>query len=198
MMRCAQCNSIESYSGGCMGEWECNYTKKCSMCSKVLSCAKFGKDKSKPDYLRPNCKDCHNSKRRDYWDRNKDRLNRERREKIAEDKDAYNKKRRDWNLNNQEKYLLSKAKYRAKKKGVDFNITVDDVIIPNFCPILGIELKKNSEGFAEDSATLDRIVPELGYVKGNVAVISGRANRIKNDASLDELEKVVEWLRRSV
>ena len=35
-----------------------------------------------------------------------------------------------------------------------------------------------------------------GYIKGNVAWISGRANRIKYDASIEELRQIVDWMER--
>jgi hypothetical protein len=55
---------------------------------------------------------------------------------------------------------------------------------------------KSSGGYQSDgSPSLDRIDPKKGYVKGNVAVISYKANRIKQDATPEELEAVASWLR---
>ena len=70
--------------------------------------------------------------------------------------------------------------------------------VPEFCPVLGIKLVpyNNGSGFHIDSPSLDRIKPELGYIKGNVRVISNRANLLKNNATVEELEKVLEDLRR--
>jgi hypothetical protein len=83
-------------------------------------------------------------------------------------------------------YYLSKQ--RSKQKNIEFNIDVDDIFIPEFCPILSIKLRKNHTGWAPDAPTLDRILPERGYVKGNIKVISGKANVMKNNATIDELE----------
>lgn len=91
--------------------------------------------------------------------------------------------------------ILQHARKRAKEKNVPFNITIDDLIIPNICPVLGIELGVNDGSPKNNSISLDRIVPELGYVKGNVAIISYRANTIKSNASIEELEKVLSWLK---
>jgi hypothetical protein len=56
-----------------------------------------------------------------------------------------------------------------------------------------------SRGRATDnSPTLDRIIPSLGYVRGNVKVISMRANVLKHNASLDELKKLVAWLEKEL
>lgn len=63
--------------------------------------------------------------------------------------------------------------------------------------MLGIPLVvKEGKGTNPNSPTVDRIIPKLGYVKGNVAVISDRANRIKADASVEEITAVAKWLRK--
>lgn len=68
-----------------------------------------------------------------------------------------------------------------------------DIEIPEYCPLLGIKLNKHvGEGEAKfDSPTIDKLIPSLGYTKGNVWVISRRANMIKSDATLEELELLV-------
>lgn len=87
------------------------------------------------------------------------------------------------------KKLLYPAQKRAKAKGIPCTITIDDIIIPEFCPILGMPLARaRGIGCARsNSPSLDRINPLLGYIPGNVAVISRRANTMKTDASSDEL-----------
>lgn len=93
--------------------------------------------------------------------------------------------------------ILNRAKDRSKRKEIPFNITIDDFDIPDVCPILGINLVfHNKQGGSPNSPSLDKIVPSLGYVKGNVIVISKRANSIKNDASLDEILRVANWLKQ--
>ncbi len=82
--------------------------------------------------------------------------------------------------------MLHAAKSRAKKKGLLFTITEADVFVPQFCPLLLIPLAASVEARASGSPSLDRKDSTLGYVPGNVWVISYRANRIKNDATLAE------------
>jgi len=90
--------------------------------------------------------------------------------------------------------MLWDAKKRARKSGVPFNIRAEHITIPDRCPLLGIALQRAS-GFREaGSPSLDRVRPELGYVPGNVWVISYRANQIKNDATLHELRAIVAGL----
>lgn len=89
---------------------------------------------------------------------------------------------------------LNNARTRAKRKGVPCTITIDDVPpIPDTCPVLGIPLRINNTAAQGDSPSLDRIVPELGYVPGNVMWISNRANSIKNDATPTELRAVADF-----
>jgi hypothetical protein len=97
------------------------------------------------------------------------------------------------------RFIFYSAKQRSKAANVVFNITKQDVldVYPrdNKCPMLGLTLKINTEKTKENSPSLDRIVPEKGYVKNNIIIISHKANRIKNNASLEDLERIVEYLK---
>ena len=94
--------------------------------------------------------------------------------------------------------MRNNAKIRAKAKGLPFTITTKDIVIPDVCPVLGVPLTRpdgTSRGPGPYTPSLDRIVPELGYVPGNVRVISYRANRIRNDATIEELEAVLRYTK---
>jgi len=86
--------------------------------------------------------------------------------------------------------IFSATKARAKRLSIPFNITLDDISVPTICPVLSIPLQFGSRKFRDNSASIDRIDPKRGYVKGNVIVISLRANKIKQDASPEEILKV--------
>lgn len=104
----------------------------------------------------------------------------------------------NWRKNNPEKHMLRCSKTRAKKMGMEFNLSLEDIVIPTHCPLLGIELVNNlgsNNGRQENSPSLDRIDSSKGYIKGNVWVVSWRANRIKNNASTSELELIVNKLK---
>ena len=101
---------------------------------------------------------------------------------------------RKWKNANPERYMWHTAKARAKKEGLPFTITPEDLTIPETCPMLGIPLIKGLTYSTDNSPSLDRTLPSLGYVQGNIRVISYRANRIKNDATLAELRLIVEAL----
>jgi hypothetical protein len=82
---------------------------------------------------------------------------------------------------------------------VEFSITKDDVFLPKVCPVLGIPLEVGTgNGPIGTSPTLDRIVPDKGYVPGNVAVISHRANTLKSDGTPEELLAVAAWVRDQI
>lgn len=99
--------------------------------------------------------------------------------------------------------MLSNAKLRAKQKGLEFSLEIDDIQVPAICPVLGLPLtvargrKPGDAGAAPNSPTIDRIDNSRGYVKGNVRVISWRANDLKHDASVDELEAVLAYMKAS-
>lgn len=95
------------------------------------------------------------------------------------------------------KSVVSKARGRAKVFNLPFNINVAYIksITPDICPVFGIRFNFYGNGKTrKESATLDRKVPELGYVPGNVAVISHRANSIKHNASTAEIRAVADWM----
>lgn len=106
---------------------------------------------------------------------------------------------KDWKNNvratNPAQGMFNAAKRRAKENGLPFNIEIEDIVIPEFCPALGIKLEVQKVILGPNSPSLDKMIPSLGYVKGNVAVISHRANRIKFDATEEELEGILAWMR---
>ena len=98
---------------------------------------------------------------------------------------------------NIQKNLWQNARIRAKKENIPFNIEVSDVIIPKYCPIFGIKLMVGNNKRQDNSPSLDKIIPRLGYVKGNVKVISWKANNIKNIGTAEEHEMIAKWIRQN-
>lgn len=95
---------------------------------------------------------------------------------------------------------LCNTKSVCEKEGVPFDMTVDDLApYPLTCPVLGTPINWMSTGVSrEDSPSIDRMVPDKGYVRGNVRVISNKANRLKSNASLDELDAIVRYMKGHV
>jgi len=90
--------------------------------------------------------------------------------------------------------MLSRAKDTAKRRGLECTITAEDIVIPTHCPIFGTPLLATPGKVSPNSPSIDRIDNSRGYVPGNIIVISFRANRIKSDASLSELQALVAFL----
>lgn len=82
------------------------------------------------------------------------------------------------------------ARYRAERGGMPFNLEQRDVVVPAVCPVFGEPFQVGTQW----GPSLDRIKPELGYVKGNVAVISRYANTIKNCGTADDHRKIADWM----
>jgi hypothetical protein len=102
---------------------------------------------------------------------------------------------RAWYNENLPKVLWAAAKRRAARFGLPFDIEPSDIVIPRRCPVFGVEFTGAvGEGPRPTSPTLDRIHPEMGYVRGNIAVISKRANDIKSYGTAAEHCRVAEWL----
>jgi len=93
--------------------------------------------------------------------------------------------------------MLRGAKRRALDQGLPFDLTEGDIHIPDSCPILGIALRKNTGTAGSDSPTLDKVVPELGYVKNNVRVISRKANVLKGDLTKDLALKILSYIEEN-
>ena len=95
-----------------------------------------------------------------------------------------------------EKSLCRNAKRRARDRNLEFRLCPEDIVIPKYCPLLGVRLAPGTRENKECSPTLDRIDPTKGYTPDNVWVISHRANSLKSNASFDELRLLVANLRR--
>lgn len=97
--------------------------------------------------------------------------------------------RRRFRLKNPLQTLVVRARSRAKAANKEFNISSSDLLLTSNCPVLGIPFVFG-EKMSDNSPTLDRINNSIGYVKGNVLVVSNKANRIKNSATPEEILKV--------
>lgn len=175
-------------------------TKKCSKCGQELPLEAFNKGNSLYG-RRSFCRECEkkvqNTPERRKRRRELEILRRQNPEYVKKSNER-DKLRIHSNPNSIKLALLRSAKQRAKTKGLEFNIDVTDIELPEVCPLLGIPLFSSyrEEGKTIDhSYSIDRINPNKGYIKGNVWVISYKANRIKNDASLEELELLVKNLK---
>ncbi len=118
-----------------------------------------------------------------------------RKKKIAAGEEPFHVYNYTWRTTNPKSYILQSAKGRAKKRGMEFSITAEDFEIPESCPVLDIKIKiQAGKGTHPNSPSLDRIDSSKGYIKGNVQVLSWRANNLKSDGTADELIKLGEFM----
>ncbi len=104
-------------------------------------------------------------------------------------KDCAQAKSRQWCVDHPKEIMIRNAKNRSLKTGCPFDITAKDFEIPEVCPVLNIPMVRGvgKNSVDDNSPSLDKIVPSLGYVKGNIRVISYRANVLKSDATPEEI-----------
>jgi hypothetical protein len=160
--------------------------RKCRTCGLEKEPAEFWPQSSRRDGLQSECKVCMRD-RNNHWQRQNHK------QRHASKMAGVVKSRQQ----DQKTAWLKGVRDRAKMKGLEYSLSPDDVVVPSHCPILGIPLasriglgRKKGDNLA-NSPSLDRIDNSRGYVPGNVVVISYRANRIKCDATLEELQKIV-------
>lgn len=172
-------------------------TKKCSKCGNELPLEAFNKGNSlfgRRSFCRECEKTIQNTPERIARRRELELKRRENPEYVKH-RNKKDRERIHSNVESYKKAMLSSARSRARSKNLDFNIDVSDIELPEVCPLLGIPLSINASN-KEFSYSLDRIDSSKGYVKGNVWVISDRANRLKNDATLEELDMLVTNLKK--
>lgn len=88
--------------------------------------------------------------------------------------------------------LLNKAKHRASKKNLEFNLTIEDIVIPEKCPVFGENIVRDVNN--PMSPSLDRVDNTKGYIKGNVKIISKKANIMKGNLTLSDLDKIYQYI----
>lgn len=189
-------------------------TKKCCQCGQIKPLEEFVKDNRRKDGHSTLCKECKRAKDRTrYHERKNDseyhakKLEHQAnyRKNHKEQIDAYSyeynarpeviERKAEWHqeknnkksISDKIKSMLIRAKNRSEEKNVPFNITIEDITFTEICPLLNIPLNWNDGPRDKNTPSLDRIIPELGYVKGNVKIISNLANTMKNCASTQEL-----------
>jgi hypothetical protein len=131
---------------------------------------------------------------REYYYENKEKVLETVHKYREENREIIQEKGRQYYRRNIKNRLLNAARQRVKKYGYAFDIDLSDIVVPTHCPLLGIELyiAEGRKSAKDNSASLDRIDSSKGYVKGNVWVISHRANTIKSNATLEEVELLVQ------
>ena len=162
--------------------------KVCKHCGEEKPLSAFNKDKNRLDGRKSRCRECDaasfQAKYQDpaWREAHGNRAKRWR----ARLKDA--DPARLWAYD-----ALANAKMRSKRSGLPCSISMLDVMgaVVDTCPLLGLPLIYATGKIHDNSPTLDRKICEHGYTKDNIAVISHRANRLKSDSTLEELQTLL-------
>jgi hypothetical protein len=136
-----------------------------------------------------------NERQREYRARNKERLDEYRREYFSNPETVKRVKeqskkywRQSWS-----KYKLSSLRNKAKRQGLDFDLEECDLVLPELCPVFGIPLAISDNKLSANSPSVDRIDNSKGYVKGNIVVVSHKANSMKRAATLAEMRQLADF-----
>lgn len=157
--------------------------KLCSKCKLCKPISEYSKSKRGANGLRSNCKACDRVRCKEWKDKNPNKVQ------------ATNQKRDQQRKAEPEKEMLRRAKKRAIIRNIEFSIGVEDILIPYECPVLNKKLQySNSQSVHRFAPSLDRKDITKGYVSGNVQVISYKANTMKSDATLEELQLFALWV----
>lgn len=159
--------------------------KTCSKCKKEKELNDFYNHKNSKDGKSNQCKICMTEHRNKP---NVRKYNKEYMQKLRETnpEKAKETKRKSYRRNIKSR-LLYQCKSRAKTRNIEFDLTIDDIVIPKKCPLLNKEFEHGKKGDYQYTYSIDRVDNSKGYVKGNIQIISMKANSMKNNATEDEL-----------
>lgn len=159
----------------------------CPVCGRKLPVTEFAEDAKSKTGRKWLCSECYSEhsainqgRDKNYFRKLRLKVSPEYRAEIAEQK----KKSRE---SNYEAEIFRKCKYRAEQRGLEFNLELEDIVIPELCPVLEVPFQFGSKDNYSYSPSIDRIDNSKGYVKGNIQIISMKANTMKNSATPEEL-----------
>ena len=178
--------------------------KKCNVCKENKDVSDFHKDISRKDNLCQKCKSCKSIIDKKYREKTKNKRRNYNSKYYASHKERfqnYNERRRELHREDPRIRMRGGAKPRAKEKGIEFDLpTYKDLPkCPDKCPILGIPLIVGSGkkgGGTNNSPSLDRIDNNKGYIKGNIQIISRKANQMKNNANFEDIRRLYLFMKK--
>ena len=167
-------------------------TKVCTVCKQVKKMSAFYKNKATRDGYSCSCKECEKERQKVYCQANKEKV-------AAWKKDYYQQSR--GTMAHSLRRLLYSAKTRANKNNLPFDLTMEwlEGSIVEHCPITLQRIDWAKEQVIDgklspNSPSIDKHIPELGYVQGNCSIMSHRGNVIKSNGTIDEHLRTVQYM----
>jgi hypothetical protein len=177
---------------------------ECTKCAERKTWKHFPRDRSKRDGIRLICKKCHCRDQVAYFKRTQPARQAYARAWYARNKERAHKRGNESRLRRRARdpigFMVQRIKVSAKARGLAFNLTSRDLRMPNKCPVFGLKLvwpKRLGHRRPPNMPTIDRVNSRRGYVRGNVQIISSRANGLKSNATLGELKALVRYIERA-
>lgn len=172
-----------------------NATKICSCCHRERLLSEFYRHKNGKFGVQGRCKECSRTIQMEEYNRNPEKyrglVRKYRRKNPQICRDAVKK----YKASHPARMLLDNCRHRAKIKNIPCNLTMEDIIVPEVCPVLGIKLEYSKGKYKDNSPSVDRIIPMKGYIRGNVAIVSHKINRIKGHLSISEVESLLKYMK---
>ena len=201
-------------------------SKICSKCKVEKDAGEFYKHKNHENGLSSKCKDCDREYHKEYYQKNKEGIIEKKKEYRKNNKEKVAEINRKYHEKNKEDIAERKKKYReknpyhaqsdvlsnsARKRARNNKLLIDLDFISRSnildwlkrqsrCECCNVEFSIGYKGgngkIIDNSPSLDRFDPDLGYVPGNVFLICSRCNLLKNDATVKELKTIVAWMKQ--
>lgn len=175
-------------------------TKICRDCGRELPLDMFYKNGTG---YRPECKECTLKAISERRSRDIEASRAKERERYHKNRDkeiaAMKRYRKNLKETNYFKHFTMSKKKSVMRAGIHWDLDENYLreLFTGVCPVFGCAI--HAGGAKDDfKAELDRLIPSKGYVKGNVRWISRRANRIKSDASIDEIKKILKYMEEQI
>ena len=182
-------------------------SKICSACKQVKGVSLFYKNRSSQDGYSHECKECRADYDKKYYEKNKEKITARVNKYRQENNEAVKIRKANYRQRTKGKRpnilnaLLGSARGRAKLKKLPFDLTMEwiETVVVSHCPITLEPLDWTRDQMVDgkpspNSPSIDKIIPELGYVQSNCAIISHRGNSIKSNGTIDEHRRVVQYM----
>jgi hypothetical protein len=132
-----------------------------------------------------------------YKEKNKDKISDYQKTYLEKWREENRNHIKEYYENNKDRSTLDSIRTRAKRSGLPFDIDLEDINNYDICPVFGFKLERGSLSEKRKSPSVDRIVPSRGYVKGNIQIISDKANSMKQGATPEELRMFAKWVLKT-